>query len=132
MRSDSVGEQGCLPFDVECVEVKPRTRRTREAAGLLVHRMADDSLAERGWPTGTEVVVDPARRSRRGEMVLACDGGLLRVGVLALELGRPALRTDAGVHWLSAGVEFLGVVVDAESPLAGMPAPSGSGSSAVR
>ncbi len=125
MCSESIEEQASLPLDVVAVE-KPRGRRgpgPRVGSGLLLHRLDDDALAVRGWPCGTEVLVDLGRRPCRGEMVLARDGGRLRVGILTPAHGRPALRAGQQVHWLSAHVQYLGVVVSAEPPLAGMPAP---------
>lgn len=123
MRSESDRGQECLQLEVERAgrPVKPRRGPQAAPRRLRSHHLLDDSLAARGWPRGTEVLVDPARRVVRGEVVLADDGGRLRVGELALELGRPSLRTDVGVVWLGSSVRYLGVVVAAEPPLAGMP-----------
>lgn len=83
----------------------------------LLHRMSSDALASRGWPPGTELLIDPERRPQRGDVALVIDRGRRIVGVFGLQLGRLALHTDAGAHWLGPTAEVLGVVVQADAPL---------------
>ncbi|MEQ6903454.1 hypothetical protein [Nocardioides sp. YIM 152588] len=130
MRSSAdPGEQGCLPFDLPTdaprdapTDLPTASRTGTPAGGLLRHWLATDALASRGWPAGTELLVDPARRPRRGEVALARHGDREVVGVFGLELGRTALRHDRGSVWLTSAAQVVGVVVMAGPPLAGLPA----------
>ena len=100
-----------------------RPRRNAEA-GLLRYRLRSDALASRGWPAGTELLIAPGRRPRRGQVALVREGGRLKVGVFEVQLGRAALRSDRGSVWIGASAEYVGVVTLAGAPLAGMPDPS--------
>lgn len=121
MRSERRGqEQLALDF------AAPVAERRRAPAGAVLaaqgasrlrHRVSNDHLVSRGWPAGTVLLVDGARRPRRGELALAVERGRRVVGVYDLELGRPALRHDRGSLWLSPGVDLVGVVVQADAPL---------------
>jgi hypothetical protein len=105
--------------------VRSRRRVPRAAeSGLLRYRLPDDALASRGWPAGTELLVAPGRRPRRGQVALVREGGRLKVGVFEVQLGRAALRSDRGSVWIGASAEYVGVVTLAGAPLAGMPDPS--------
>jgi hypothetical protein len=133
-----VGEgQECLPFDLppapsagesagEAVEqsgdeVHEPVRRPAEPERIRL-RLRTDALASRGWPAGTELLVEPTgRRPQRGDVILAREGGRLKVGVFDLQLGRRVLRSDRGATWLGASAEVVGVVTVAGAPLAGMP-----------
>lgn len=124
MRSDRRGVQDAeLP--IELPDPAPERRRAQRwtAVGAptpgahLLHRLGSDVLASRGWPRGTELLVERGRRPQRGEVALVVDGGRRVVGELGLELGRVALRTDRGWRWLGPQAEYLGVVVQADAPL---------------
>ncbi len=85
-------------------------------------RLRNDALASHGWPAGTELLVSTDRRPRRGEVALVREGGRLRIGVLEVQYGRSALRTDQGATLLGSTARMVGVVTVAGAPLAGMPA----------
>lgn len=85
------------------------------------HRLDGSEFASRGWPPGTELLVDPRRRAQRGDVVLARHAGDVRVGVYGSEAGRIALRSDLGSVWLTSAAQVIGVVTIAEPPLHGMP-----------
>ncbi|MFC5730584.1 MULTISPECIES: hypothetical protein [Nocardioides] len=131
MRSKrGVGEgQECLPFDLPPTRSVGRPDeevhepvRPPAAPDRVRLRLRTDALASRGWPAGTELLVEPAgRRPRRGDVVLTREGGRLKVGVFDLQLGRRVLRSDRGSTWLGASAEVVGVVTVAGAPLAGMP-----------
>ncbi|TIC81521.1 hypothetical protein E8D34_17725 [Nocardioides sp. GY 10113] len=117
--------QDRLPFDVAPpVDPVPAPRRAVRAAApargadLVRHLVVGDGLASRGWPAGTELLIDPRRRPRRGEPALARVTERDVVGVFDLELGRAALRTDRGSVWLTSAAQIVGAVVLAAPPLA--------------
>jgi hypothetical protein len=83
--------------------------------------VGSDDLASLGYPAGTELVVDPGRLPRRGQLLLVREGGRLKIGVFEVELGRAVLRSDLGSTWLGSSVEFVGVATLAGAPLDGMP-----------
>ncbi len=127
--------QECLPLDLppppevsarERPAPGPASSRVREDGDLRI-RLRNDALASRGWPAGTELVVATDRRPRRGEVALVKEGGRLRIGVLEVQYGRSALRTDHGSVLLGSTARTVGVVTVAAAPLEGMPAvvPSG-------
>ncbi|QSR26965.1 hypothetical protein CFH99_15145 [Nocardioides aromaticivorans] len=127
--------QECLPLDLppppevsarERPATGPASSRVREDGDLRI-RLRNDALASRGWPAGTELVVATDRRPRRGEVALVKEGGRLRIGVLEVQYGRSALRTDHGSVLLGSTARTVGVVTVAAAPLEGMPAvvPSG-------
>jgi hypothetical protein len=127
MRSAHRSEgQDYLPFDLPPGDPVPddRAAAVRRPAGpdRLRLRLRTDALASRGWPASTELLVEPGgRRPRRGDVVLAREGGRLKVGVFDLQLGRRVLRSDHGSVLLGASAELVGVVTVASAPLAGMP-----------
>ncbi|NYI42999.1 hypothetical protein BJ993_000079 [Nocardioides aromaticivorans] len=131
----SMEGQECLPLDLppppevsarERPAPGPASSRVREDGDLRI-RLRNDALASRGWPAGTELVVATDRRPRRGEVALVKEGGRLRIGVLEVQYGRSALRTDHGSVLLGSTARTVGVVTVAAAPLEGMPAvvPSG-------
>ncbi len=137
MRSGRRSTEGqeCLPLDLPPpAEVSARERpssgpaapRVRDDGDLRI-RLRNDALASRGWPAGTELVVATDRRPRRGEVALVKEGGRLRIGVLEVQFGRSALRTDHGSVLLGSTARMVGVVRVVAAPLAGMPVvvPSG-------
>jgi hypothetical protein len=136
MRSARASEdQHCLPFEVvprAPAERRPGARGEGPASpaaedAWLRCRLRNDALASRGWPSGTELLIDPDRRPQRGEVALAREGSRLRIGVMDVCRGRVALQTDHGVAWLASTARLVGVVVVASAPLAGMPAPPPAG-----
>lgn len=121
-----VAAQECLPLDLPPPE--PPAARARPAAAKVVTdgedvriRLRNDALASHGWPAGTELLVSTDRRPRRGEVALVREGGRLRIGVLEVQFGRSALRTDHGATLLGSSARMVGVVTVAGAPLAGMP-----------
>lgn len=104
-----------------------RSGRPSEPAGEVVVEGLE--FASRGWGPGTVLLVRPATRAARGQMVVVRDGQHheqrdgqrdeqgVRVGVLGLDVGRRALFTDRGATWLAEGARVIGVVVAAEPPL---------------
>ncbi|NPC96720.1 hypothetical protein [Nocardioides sp. zg-DK7169] len=75
-------------------------------------------FASRGWAPGTVLHHEAATRARRGDLVVVRDGEELLVGFWGLEIGRPALFTDAGSTWLGESARVMGVVTSVEAPLA--------------
>ncbi|MFS3130608.1 hypothetical protein ACLM5J_19560 [Nocardioides sp. Bht2] len=84
-------------------------------------RLEGTEFSSRGWPPGTELLLDTRLRPKRGDVVVAQHGAALRVGVFGSEAGRLAVRNDLGSVWLSSARDVLGVVTIAEPPLHGMP-----------
>lgn len=137
MRSGRRSAEGqeCLPLDLPPpAAVSARARPASGAAATPVREDADlrirlrnDALASRGWPAGTELVVATDRRPRRGEVALVREGGRLKIGVLEVQYGRSALRTDHGTALLGSTARMVGVVSVVAAPLEGMPVvvPSG-------
>ncbi|MBM7519965.1 hypothetical protein [Nocardioides nitrophenolicus] len=119
--------QECLPLDLPPPE--PPAARARPAANSpgradgddVRIRLRNDALASHGWPAGTELLVSTDRRPRRGEVALVREGGRLKIGVLEIQFGRSALRTDHGATLLGSTARMVGVVTVAGAPLAGMP-----------
>jgi len=118
-KSLSVGQEPL--WDEGVVET---VRRPRPARAVMPDErtvtLTDDGFARRGWPSGTVLHWEPAARAGRGDLVVVRDGGRQLVGEFALELGRPALRTDTGSTWLAAGARVVGLVTVVEPPLAGL------------
>lgn len=121
--------QECLPLDLPPpVPAAPRERPAQKAPSLVGDgedvriRLRNDALASHGWPAGTELLVSTDRRPRRGEVALVREGGRLRIGVLEVQFGRSALRTDHGATLVGSSARMVGVVTVAAAPLAGMPA----------
>lgn len=121
-------DQGVLPFEVAApAPVAPvpdpptTTSRPDDAPGPMRCRLRNDALASRGWPAGTELLVDVTRRPGRGDVALVREGGRLKIGVFDRQLGRAVLRTDHGSAWLGDTARFVGVVTLVNAPLAGMP-----------
>ena len=115
MSSTTGGEadQAALPFDVE-----PMPRRTPSARAVVgrpvLHRLRADAC---GWPAGTELLVTPRGRLRRGDIVVADEGERRLVGVYEVRFGRPFLVADEEALWLGAGISVLGVVTVVSPPL---------------
>jgi hypothetical protein len=143
MRSGRRSTEGqeCLPLDLPppaapapkapappgaSARARPASGATQEEGDVRI-RLRNDALASRGWPAGTELVVATDRRPRRGEVALVKEGGRLRIGVLEVQFGRSALRTDHGSTLLGSTARMVGVVAVAAAPLEGMPVvvPSG-------
>lgn len=132
-RRSSEGQE-CLPLDLPppCpVSARERpapgpSAPVREEGDLRI-RLRNDALASRGWPAGTELVVATDRRPRRGEVALVKEGGRLKIGVLEVQYGRSALKTDHGSVLLGSTARMVGVVAVVAAPLEGMPVvvPSG-------
>jgi hypothetical protein len=121
--------QEALPFDLHPTEerqpraARPRGSRSRGSAPPR-YRLRNDALASRGWPAGTELVVDEGRRPQRGEVALVTEGGRLKIGVFDVQFGRGVLRTDQGSVMLGSTARHVGVVAMASAPLDGMPPPA--------
>lgn len=122
------GVQDALPLDLASADgpdhPSPSARRPRPPPPTEGNRfrLRNDALASHGWPAGTELLVDPDRRPRRGQVALVTEGGRLKIGVFDLQLGRGVLRTDRGSAWLGASARFVGVVTLVGAPFEGMPA----------
>ncbi|KRA32499.1 hypothetical protein ASD81_13155 [Nocardioides sp. Root614] len=116
-----------MPFDLAPTagpsDPSPSVRRPRTPPPIDRNRfrLRNDALASHGWPAGTELLVDPDRRPRRGQVALVSEGGRLKIGVFDLQLGRGVLRTDRGSVWLGASARFVGVVTLVGAPFEGMP-----------
>lgn len=85
-----------------------------------MHSLGSNALASLGLPAGTQMIVDTERTPQRGDIVFLRTRGRLRVGVLDVELGRPALRGDEGTFWLDQTTEVWGVATAADPPLDGL------------
>lgn len=103
-------------------EAGPRSRRRRGEAEAPRYRLANDALASRGWPAGTELLVTEGRRPVRGDVALVREGPRLRIGVFDVQFGRGVLRTDHGSVILGSAARHVGVVtqVVVGVPLDGM------------
>ncbi|WP_408895763.1 hypothetical protein ACJ5H2_12690 [Nocardioides sp. R1-1] len=129
VRGGATAAQECLPLDLPPpTQPARRERPARPRADPVVTdgedvriRLRNDALASRGWPAGTELLVSTDRRPRRGEVALVREGGRLKIGVLEVQFGRSALRTDVGATLLGSTARMVGVVTVAGAPLAGMP-----------
>ncbi|GAA4823167.1 hypothetical protein ACFQ0K_16605 [Nocardioides caeni] len=126
MRSASTGAsvQEQLPLgDLPAADARDRPARGRVEPERPRYRLSNDALASRGWPAGTELVVEEGRRAVRGDVALVREGARLRIGVLDVQFGRGVLRTDHGSVILGAGARHVGVVtqVVVGVPLDGMP-----------
>jgi len=124
MRSHgSPADQEPLPFDVLPRVAPPQgPRRLRVVADRPgVVRLGDELALVRGWPAGTEVNVDPARRPVRGDVLVVREQGALTAGVFDRHFGRPVLRNDRGFSWIGLGAEVVGVVTLVSVPLDEMP-----------
>lgn len=124
-------EHPMLPFDLAPDAPRPAERAAPRSARAsstpevdedrMRCRLRNDAFASRGWPAGTELLVDVRRRPQRGEVALVREGGRLKIGVLERQLGRSALRTDHGTVWLGSTARFVGVVTLVGATLDGMP-----------
>ncbi|MQW78021.1 hypothetical protein GHK92_19315 [Nocardioides sp. dk4132] len=98
----------------------PARQARREHAGDVGDRtvvVTGPEFASRGWGPGTVLHHQPATRAVRGELAVVRDGEDLLVGFWGLEIGRPALFTDAGSTWLGESARVVGVVRAVEAPL---------------
>jgi len=86
-------------------------RRPRAADAPVAVRLGDELAVARGWPAGTEVVIDPSRRPVRGDVVLFRERGVLAAAAVDRQFGRPVLRNDRGVSWIGLGADVVGVVI---------------------
>lgn len=131
MRSVSVGGQDPLPFAAPERSAADRPAPVRRrAAGRHDHdasppsyRLGAELVVTRGWPAGTEVLVDPGLRPGRGDVVAVREQQRVRVGVFERRFGRSVLVTDQGVGWIGPAAEILGVVTMVGAALEGMPDP---------
>lgn len=124
MRSVSVGGQEPLPFTApERSERSSVRRRAVAEEPPPSYRLGSELVATRGWPAGTEVMVDPALRPGRGDVVAVREQHRVRVGVFDRRFGRSVLVTDRGVAWIAPTAELLGVVTLVGAALEGMPDP---------
>lgn len=119
---DDVG----LPFDLPPERARPVPATATDVAvpdpePLAWYRVEGTEFTSRGWPAGTELLIDVNRTPQRGDVVLARHGGMLRAGELSHEVGRLAVRSDHGSIWLESAAQVVGVVRVAEPPLHGMP-----------
>ncbi len=124
MRSHgSPADQEPLPFVAPPRVAPPQgPRRVRVVADRPgVVRLGDELALVRGWPAGTEVNVDPARRPVREDVLVVREQGALTAGVFDRHFGRPVLRNDRGVSWIGLGAEVVGVVTLVSPPLDEMP-----------
>lgn len=108
-------EQAALPFEVAPTRPDRGPARAVPEERLLRHRL---DAAACGWPVGTEVLVERGRRPRRGDVVLAREGGATFVGPFEMRFGRPFLRGSGRAIWLGPGVDLVGVVVAVDPSLA--------------
>jgi len=123
MRSHGeVAEQEALPFETPA---RPRVDGVRPApAGPVrpfVVTLGDELAQARGWPAGTEVVVDPTRHPARADVVVASERGVMTAGVVDRQFGRPVIRNDRGVIWIGLGAEVVGVVTEVAPALHPVP-----------
>lgn len=120
VRSKRSGDvaQGVLWGEPSDPPTRPRLRRT--VAEPLDFLVLGEGFGSHGWGPGTVAYYASARRAARGEVAVVSEGGRLQVGVFALELGRPALRTDVGTTWLGPRSRVVGVVRMVEPPLDGL------------
>jgi len=124
MRSHgSPGDQEPLPFiappRVAPSEGPRRVRAVADRPGVV--RLGDELAVVRGWPAGTEVIVDPDRRPERGDVLVVREQDALTAGVFDRQFGRPVLRNDRGFSWIGLGAEVVGVVTLVSQPLDEMP-----------
>lgn len=107
-----VGEEP-LPFEVQPGPERPaELPRPPRAVGVPVAvRLGDELSVARGWPAGTEVVIDRSRRAVRGDVVLFRERGVLAAATVDRQFGRQVLRNDRGVSWIGLGADVVGVVV---------------------
>lgn len=127
MRSVSVGGQDPLPFAAPERSAIDRPVPVRRRAALEesppAYRLGAELVATRGWPAGTEVLVDAALRPARGDVIAVREQQRVRVGVFERRFGRSVLVTDRGVGWIGPAAEILGVVTLVGAALEGMPDP---------
>jgi hypothetical protein len=122
MRSEPVGEQQCLPFEEPRRETARGVRRGAGAAEPPPsYRLGAELVATRGWPAGTEIVVDRRLRPARGDVVAVREHGRVSVGVFDRRFGRSVLLSDRGVAWIGPATEVLGVATVVGAALDGMP-----------
>ncbi|WP_154402803.1 hypothetical protein [Nocardioides speluncae] len=114
MRSgrSGVGEEP-LPFELEPGPERPakQPRPPRAVRVPVAVRIGDELAVARGWPAGTEVVIDRSRRAVRGDVVLFRERGVLAAATVDRQFGRPVLRNDRGISWIGLGADVVGVVV---------------------
>lgn len=118
-----LGEQECLPFEEPPRAPAPAVRRPAAAdpAQASSYRLGAELVTTRGWPAGTEVLVDGGRRPVRGDVVVVRERGRVGVGVFDRRFGRSVLVSDAGVGWIGPATEVLGVATVVGAALDGMP-----------
>jgi hypothetical protein len=116
-----------LPLDVSLDAAPPTHRqqvrrpRSADGDGLVPVRLGAELARGRGWPAGTEVLVDPDRRPQQGDVVVVREGGRVSAGVLERRFGRNVLRNDRGTAWVAPATEVVGVVTQVGAALEGMP-----------
>jgi hypothetical protein len=124
MRSIPVQRVAEPVLPLELPAPQRRARRAGDRAGgsseQILHRLGSDALASHGLPAGTEVIIDPTRTPRRGDVVFARIRGRLRVGVLGTQLGRSVLRSDTESYWIDHTTDVWGVAIAADPPLDGV------------
>lgn len=132
MRSgrSGVGEEP-LPFELQPGPEPPvKQPRPPRAVGVPVAvRLGDELSVARGWPAGTEVVIDRSKRAVRGDVVLFRERGVLAAATIDRQFGRPVLRNDRGVSWIGLGADVVGVVVLVGQALCQLPPDSDSAES---
>jgi hypothetical protein len=106
-------EQPTLPFDV-AVEARRTPARAAGDTRSVRHRL---QARAGGWPAGTELLLDPRRRLRRGDLAVVREGQRSVFGVYHVRFGRPFLLADREVIWIGPGVEVVGVVTVIAPPL---------------
>lgn len=122
---------GVAPSVTERRVRRPRARGSVSAPVELfdpsgVHRLESDDFAASGWPAGSLLLLRPASRAVRGELVVVREAGRTKVGWFGADRGRPALRTDVGAAWLSDRARVVATVLAVEPTL--VEAPSGDSS----
>ncbi|MCL2541840.1 MAG: hypothetical protein FWE71_05170 [Nocardioidaceae bacterium] len=98
-----------LPFDPPPAAPVGVRRRPLAEPLRSSYRLGAELARSRGWPEGTELVVEPGRRPAPGDVVVVREQGAERAGVFQHRFGRPVLVSDRGVGWIGPQIEVLGV-----------------------
>jgi len=106
------------PTAVPTADGRRRPARSVDAPFIT---LGDELARARGWPAGTEVLVDPTRRPARADVVVVREDGVLVAGLVDQQFGRPVLRNDLGVVWIGLGADVVGVVTVVAPALDEMP-----------
>lgn len=113
---DAAAPEGTPPVSAR-TRRRPRTTTQQPVKQLAELVLRGNEFARVGWPAGTVLHLTPATRASRGDLVVMRAGARTLVGRLALDRGRPALRTAAGSVWLPDGARVIALVTAIEAPL---------------